>query len=118
MVKGETREVKLLFKAQGTFQGSKPTPNSPYPLAGPFFSNSILGQQVWPGDTSIEGLHHRLSMALNDRHRLTGIVGDWRETHDRAYGGYWSFRVEKFEEIKISGQKTRYRILYQDYQEI
>jgi hypothetical protein len=107
----------ILFKAQGTFQGSKPGKNSPYPTAGPFFSNSILGQQIWPGNTSIESIHHRLSTSLNDRHNRIGIVGDWRETHARQFGGYWSFHWERFEKITNPGQKTVYRVLQSERQD-
>lgn len=110
-------ETLILFKAQGTFQGSKPTQNSPYPTATPFYSNAVLGQQIWPGDTSIDSIHHRLSTSLNDRHSRIGIIGDWRETHDRQYGGYWSYTVEKFRRIKEKGQKPRYEVIFTEHNE-
>src|SRR5687768_10221276 len=108
----ETHETKLLFKAQGTFRGSRPAPHSPYQTATPFFSNAVLGQQIWPGDTNIDAIHQRLSIALNDRHNRLGIIGDWRETHDPQYWGYWSFYVERFVEIRVPGEKTRYDIIF------
>lgn len=106
-----TTEIKVLFKAQGTFRGSKPRANSPYPTATPFFSNAVLGQQIWPGNTSLDKLHQLLTSALNDRHNRIGIIGDWMETHDPAYDGYWSFHYERFREIKVKGQKTRYEVI-------
>lgn len=110
-------ETSILFKAQGTFRGSKPRQNSPYPTATPFFSSAVLGQQIWPGNTSIESLHHRLSVSLNDRHNRIGIIGDWRETHSPEYDGYWSYRVEKFRRIKEKGQKPRYEIIFSEFVE-
>jgi hypothetical protein len=106
--------VQILFKAQGTFKGSKPTPNSPYQTATPFFSSAVLGQQVWPGHVSIESIHHRLSVSLNDRHKIIGIIGDWRDTHGTEFGGFWSYRVERFRKITENG-KTRNEILSTEY---
>lgn len=90
------RELRVFFAAQGTFRGSKPSPNSPYQTASPFYSQGVLGQQVWPGGTSEEYLHHRLSVSLNDRHNRIGIIGDWRETHDTNFGGFWSYTYQEF----------------------
>lgn len=117
MPRQSTTEYLLLFKAQGTFQGSKPSPNSPYPTATPFYSNAILGQQIFPGNTSIESIHHRLSTSLNDRHNQIGIIGDWRETHDPHYRGFWKFHWERYYKITTPGQKPVYRVVDSDSQE-
>ncbi len=102
MVRITKRENLVFFKAQGTFRGSKPTSNSPYPTATPFFSQAILGQQIWPEGTSLDYLHQRLSSSLNDRHNRIGIIGDWMETHDPQYGGFWSYLYETFTRITYS----------------
>lgn len=117
MAKQTTVETLILFKAKGTFQGSKPTPNSPYPTATPFYSNGVLGQQIWPGDTPIESIHHRLSVSLNDRHSRIGIIGDWRDTHSPEYGGYWSYHIEKYRRIRTPGQKDRNEIIFEETRE-
>lgn len=111
------REVKVLFKAKGTFRGSKPTPNSPYQTASPFYSNAILGQQIWPAGTSLDYLEQRLSVSLNDRHNRIGIIGDWKDTHSPQYGGFWSYHYQEFEVIKVPGEKPRYRTLYEEIRE-
>ena len=114
MPKQTTRERKILFKAQGTFKGSKPLPNSPYQTAGPFFSRTVLGQQIWPQGTSLDYLEHRLSSSLNDRHNRIGIIGDWKDTHSPQFGGFWSYLYQDFTEIKTPGQKTQYIVHYEE----
>lgn len=105
--KFEAIQEFVFFKAQGTFRGSKPAPHSPYQTAGPFYSGGTLGGNIFPGDTTLEYLHRKLSRSLNDRHRVTGQIGDWRETHDPSYGGYWSFYVEKYARVAIPGNKRK-----------
>lgn len=107
----------VFFKANGTFRGSKPFPNSPYQTATPFFSNSVLGEAVFPGHTNINDIHAKLSKFLNDAHLKTGAIGDWRTTHSPKYGGFWSYRLEKFVRIHVPGFKSRNVIIYSEYKE-
>ena len=118
-------ERQVLFKAQGffggTYQEGTPRPNSPYPTASSFYSNAILGQQIWPSGTSLDYLEHRLSTSLNDRHNRIGIIGDWKDTHDPAYGGVWTYLYQEFTPVTtyetVNGkrkQDTRYIIHYEE----
>ncbi len=106
-------EIRVFFKAQGTFKGSKPAPHSPYQTATPFFSNAVLGQQVWPEGTTLDYLHHRLSVSLNDRHNRIGIIGDWMDTHSPQFNGFWSYTYQVYEYTK--GQPNR--IIFEDFRE-
>lgn len=108
---------QVFFKASGTFKGSKPDPKSPFQTAGPFYSNSILGQQIFPGYYTPKQLHDMLSRSLND-HDDNGRLGDWRLTHSKKYGGFWSYRLEKFVRVSlIKGEPARNIIIQSDYQE-
>lgn len=99
----------IFFKAQGTFQASKPAKNSPFQTARPFFSNDALGQQIFPY-TSEDYLHKRLSKALNDRHIKTGALGDWRLTHSPRWKGFWSYKIERYAQVRVAREGRNYII--------